>query len=161
MNRYRRTVSSAFILAVSLFYFLYALFFIESHRVRGVPDSGFVLRIVGLFLVLLSGILLVQSIRKDWRGEKNEEGEKKKETLNVFGTAVLLLVYILLLEPLGFLVSTVLYLLAQFSYLTQPDKLRSVRTLGLYLAVALTVSGGVYFLFLKAFHLILPTGILG
>lgn len=161
MDRYRRTLSSAFVFAVSSFYFIYALFFIESRRVRGVPDSGFVPRIVGFFLVLLSAVLLIQSIRKDRGGNGNsDEMKKRKETLNVLGTAALLLVYIMLLEPLGFLIATVLYLTAQFVYLTEVDKLRQPKTLVKYLVIALAVSGGVYYLFLKAFNLILPAGLL-
>lgn len=162
MGRYRRTISAGFVFLVSAFYFIYALFFIESHSVRGVPDSAFIPKIVGCCMLALSGVLLVSSVRADRQGESDAQAAtEKKEFLNVLGTAAILLAYILLVEPLGFLPATGLYLFAQFLYLTDSAKLRQPKTYAVYLAIALGVSAAIYFLFLKAFHLILPAGILG
>lgn len=162
MIRYRRTILSAGILAVSLFYFIYALFCIESHHVRGVPDSGFFPQIIGVLLVVLSAVLTVKDFRLDRHGAASESGSKapKKEGWNVLGTAVLLLVYIFLIEPLGFLIASTLYLFVQFLYLTDTAKLRSWKTYILYLLIAALVSAGIYYLFLYAFNLILPAGLL-
>lgn len=165
MGHYRKTVSAAFVFLVSAFYFIYALFCIESHSVRGVPDSAFIPKIVGCCMLLLSGVLLVSSIRSDRKGAESTSHEQasteKKEFLNVMGTAAILLVYILLVEPIGFLPATTLYLFAQFLYLTPREKLRHAKTYVVYAVIALAVSASVYYLFLNAFHLILPAGILG
>ena len=161
MNRYRRTILSAGILAVSLFYFLYALFCIESRHVRGVPDSAFIPSIVGGAMVLLSAVMTLDDFKKDHMADgKEEKKAEKKENLNVLGTAVLLLVYICLIEPLGFLIASVLYLFAQFLYLAPADKLKKLRTYVVYGLIALVASGGIYVLFLNVFHLILPAGLL-
>ncbi len=161
MNRYRRTILSAGILAVSLFYFLYALFCIESRHVRGVPDSAFIPSIVGGAMVLLSVVMTLDDFKKDRAAAGTEERKaEKKENLNVLGTAVLLLVYISLIEPLGFLIASVLYLFVQFLYLTPSDKLKKPKTYVVYGLIALVASGGIYFLFLNVFNLILPAGLL-
>jgi putative tricarboxylic transport membrane protein len=160
MFRYRRTIMSAGVLAVSLFYFIYALLCIESRHVRGVPDSGFIPRIVGGLLVILSVIMTVSDFRRNQREPDEASSTEKKENRNVLGTAVLLLVYICLIEPLGFLIASVLYLFAQFLYLTEVSNLRRPKTYVLYFVIALVVSTGIYYLFLNVFHLILPAGIL-
>lgn len=162
MGRYRQTISAAFVFLVSAFYLIYALFCIDSHSVRGVPDSAFIPKIVGICMLLLSSVLLVSSVRSDRAGGSAEQAATdKKEFLNVMGTAAILLAYILLVEPLGFLPATVLYLFSQFLYLTEQANLKKPRTYILYFAIALAVSAAVYFLFLKVFHLILPAGIFG
>ena len=160
MFRYRRTSMSAGVLAVSLFYFIYALLCIESRHVRGVPDSGFIPRIVGGMLVILSIVMTVSDFRKNRREPEEPSSSEKKESRNVLGTAVLLLVYIFLIEPLGFLIASTLYLFAQFLYLTDVQKLRRPKTYLLYFVIALLVSAGIYYLFLNVFHLILPAGLL-
>ena len=104
--------------------------------------------------------MTVSDFRRNRREPDEASSTEKKENRNVLGTAVLLLVYICLIEPLGFLIASVLYLFAQFLYLTEVSNLRRPKTYVLYFVIALVVSTGIYYLFLNVFHLILPAGIL-
>lgn len=162
MSRYRQTISAAFIFFLSAFYLGYAMFFIEIKNMSGVPDSAFIPRIVGVLMVVLSTVLLIGSIAKDRQAQPEEEQTAGKgELLNVFITAMILLVYIIMLQPIGFLISTTCYLFAQISFMTDPATIRNKKVLLKNFVIALVVTCLIYFLFLNVFTLILPAGILG
>jgi putative tricarboxylic transport membrane protein len=74
----------------------------------------------------------------------------------VWLTFVLIFLYLALLEPLGFLLSTAVYLFFQFIVLS-----RKKPNLPLYGLLSISTSAIVYYLFVKVFILFLPAGILG
>ncbi len=69
-------------------------------------------------------------------------------------TAALITLYVFALRPLGFLVTTVLYLFGQFLVLGGVVK----RRLPVYGLLALAVAFGIYYLFYGAFKVLLPPG---
>jgi putative tricarboxylic transport membrane protein len=69
-------------------------------------------------------------------------------------TAALITLYVFALRPLGFLVTTLLYLFGQFLVLGGAVR----RRLPVYGALALAVAFGIYYLFYGAFKVLLPPG---
>ncbi|WP_303878424.1 tripartite tricarboxylate transporter TctB family protein [Stutzerimonas kunmingensis] len=79
------------------------------------------------------------------------------EPLTVLKTLGLILLYVVLLGPVGFPIMTTLYLYLQFIVLTPVD--HKVRHLP-YAAIAVVTSIVIYLLFREAFDLLLPAGLL-
>jgi len=79
------------------------------------------------------------------------------EPLTVLKTLGLILLYVVLLGPVGFPIMTALYLYLQFIVLTPAD--HKVRHLP-YAAIAVVTSAVIYLLFREAFDLLLPAGLL-
>lgn len=78
------------------------------------------------------------------------------DTATVVKTLALIVVYIALMNPVGFPIMTVAYLYLQFIVLTPVDhKVRHFT----YVVVAVLTSAVIYLLFRQAFDLMLPAGI--
>ena len=93
---------------------------------------------------------------------KAEDDHEKKLDINLrsfFSTIVLLLAYILLLPILGFIASSMVYLIAQM-LLFVPTVYRTRKNIILFIVLALIVPIATYFLFVNAFGLLLPSGII-
>lgn len=89
---------------------------------------------------------------------KSEQAAKKKtDYRSLLLSAVLMVLYVLLIEPVGFIVTSVVYLFVEFWLLTPPDKPR--RPL-LYLSIAVIGPVLTYLIFRYGFDMLLPVGIL-
>ncbi len=74
------------------------------------------------------------------------------EFLPVLVSAGLLALYILLMEKVGFLITTVLYLFGQMMILAAPEHRRPLMFLFISLLCAITI----YYTFTEVFYLMLP-----
>lgn len=114
---------------------------------------AFMPKVIGVFIAVLAALKLVLSIMS--------KGNKAKATnedikAGVF-TIIALLAYVLLFNPLGFIVSTALYLFAQFMILSTENN----RNIKQFTILSIVTPLIIYFLFVYGFKLILPSGILG
>ena len=75
-------------------------------------------------------------------------------------TLALIAVYIFCLEPIGFLLSTFVYLVIQMLVLADESH-RKKKDILLFVLLSLVVSAGIYLLFTRVFYLMLPSGLLG
>ncbi|WP_322999554.1 tripartite tricarboxylate transporter TctB family protein [Castellaniella sp.] len=121
----------------------------------GFVDATFVPYVLSAIMCLL-GILQILTIRQATEGTTPEASGADQRT--VFKTIALIIAYVALLEPLGFLLATVLYLVIQFTMLTPADKKPN---LPLYVLIAVLTSGITYAIFRYAFDMVLPVGIFG
>ncbi len=71
--------------------------------------------------------------------------------------------YILLIQPLGFVITTSLYLfgMSNFMYYKQKDSIMSMQRSSIIFFSGLTVSLGMYLFFTRVLSILLPQGILG
>lgn len=100
--------------------------------------------------VLLTGALLVKSVRAYKREETLEQNPNfKKTVLLIISYAILIAGYIFLLDKLGYIVSTLLFVVVSLLFL----KVRNIPLL-ILLPVGLTFS--MYFLFTKFLLVTLP-----
>ena len=95
----------------------------------------------------------VRELKRAGTGGSGEEG-KKKDYMCVLRTLILSCVYVLLLEPLGFLISSILYVFFQTLNLCPKDEVSVVK----FAVIAVVSSVIIYFTFRNGLHLMLPAG---
>ncbi len=138
-----------------------------KHLVVARIGSAFVPQLAATLLGVLSIVLILQSVYRTPKGSIAERTktasltEQEAETASnrkkrVRLTFLLILFYLIFLEPVGFLITTTLYLFFQFWVLS-----RRKPNLPLYGIIAIFTSVIIYYLFVKVFVLFLPAGILG
>jgi putative tricarboxylic transport membrane protein len=165
-TRVKELLSALAFLVISIILYL-ATLNIKSMTSMGVgPDFAPKLVAIGMFI--LSVILLIKEIR-NWKLTRNNDSshskaEKdvsvnqsyKKKYKNALLTTVLIALYIFAIPIVGFLISTILYLMIQFCFLGE----RKYWNKPLFFILSLIVSAAVYFTFRLAFEVRLPAGVL-
>ena len=123
------------------------------------PD--FMPTVVGVLIVVLAAILLVQSVGKLRRGGavSDEDAKDNSDYRRVLESLVLAIVYVNVLKPVGFLLSTFVYLCLQI-YVLAPNDKRSKKDIIKFVVISLIFTVVVYVLFRYGFKIILPPGIL-
>lgn len=110
---------------------------------------------------LLGGAMTVLGIAQILVGSMAPASEraakKKTDHRALLLSAALMVLYVVFIEPAGFIVTSAVYLFAEFWLLTPPDKPR--RPL-LYLGIAVIGPVLTYFIFRYGFDMLLPVGIL-
>ena len=124
---------------------------------RGSIDAAFVPWVLAVSLCLLGALQLWV-----WRKlpDKSVEPAEKPEAIDyptVFKTLALVLLYTALMEPVGFVITTVLYLYAQFIVLTPGEQ--KVKHLQ-YALIAIVSAVLIFYIFRHGFDLLLPVGLL-
>lgn len=118
-------------------------------------SSDFVPKLCTGLWILFSVCLLVKELRNTEDREKNLD-----INLPVFlMTIILLFAYIYSLNILGFTVASMLYLIIQM-LLFVPAELRTMRNIIIFAVLAVVVPVAVNALFVNAFSLLLPEGII-
>jgi putative tricarboxylic transport membrane protein len=124
---------------------------------RGTVDAAFVPWVLAVALCLLGALQLWV-----WRKlpDKSAEPLEKPEAIDyptVIKSMALVLLYTALMQPLGFVITTVLYLYAQFIVLTPADE--KVKHLQ-YVLIAVVSAVLIFYIFRHGFDLLLPVGLL-
>lgn len=123
------------------------------------PD--FMPRLVGIIILVLALLLLFWTVKglKKHVGEVEASGYKDTaDYKRVLGSLVAAIVYVNVLSPIGFIISTLVYLFAQITILA-PDAHRTKKDLIQYLVIDVVFTFVVYFLFRYGFKIVLPAGI--
>ncbi len=103
--------------------------------------------------LIFSVLLLFQSI------SIREEGEESQISLKgFFSTLILLFAYVLLLDIIGFVLTSIVYMFVQM-LLFVPEEYRNRKSLVLFAVISVITPVAVNALFVNVFALILPTGI--
>lgn len=157
MDTYKKKelVVGAVMLCAGLFYLILTM----NLPRKGTIDASTVPYVLAVSLCLL-GFLQLLGARKAVRPEADpDEGASSApaDYTTVLKTLALVAIYIALLETVGFLIMTVLYLYAQFIVLTPHDQ--KVKHLS-YAITAVIASIAIYFTFRHGFDLLLPAGFL-
>ncbi len=159
-------IAGGVLFAFGLAYFILS-WQIANFKGLGAPpiNAKFVPRLWGGLLMLLSLIVFVRGLREYLRLKK--EGklppgsgqivERIMEKREVILTFLCLLVYILLLQPVGFIIMSALYIFAEAMILTPKGKRRPL----IAAIVAVVAAVFVDYAFVNLLHVLLPAGILG
>lgn len=117
-------------------------------------------RMLGVGLLLGAAMLLVEIMRNTAKarlsaeqGIKSTEPKWDRHHWLVVAIAVWTAIYIVIFEPLGFIISTMVYLLALTAYFNRGRWLMNVLTSVLFAAIS-------YFMFTKLLGVNLPPGVL-
>jgi len=151
-DKTRDAICSLVFMSFGIFIFFQSLKIIP--RMGKDIGSGYMPKIVSGSIVALSILKLVLTLSK-----RTNEKEKKEnsDTLGGILTIVLLAVYTLSFNILGFILSTVMYLFFQILILSDENN----RKIPLFAIIAIVVPVAIYTLFVHVIKSSLPTGILG
>lgn len=105
-------------------------------------------------LQVLSGVKVMRAYSPDAGGQAPPE--ERPEYLRVLATIAVFTVYIFLLQPVGFLPCSTVYLFAQMLILAPKGK----RSPLLFAVISVACSVAVYFIFRNGLSVMLPAGIL-
>jgi putative tricarboxylic transport membrane protein len=148
--------------------------FIDSFKLKqfvsDVTNSGMMPRYVSGFGMFFMIITLVPGIRRFVTGIRKPLGENdgqktKKEEKSLwpelqknkeYVSLIFILIYILLMKPLGFIISSALFLFFDISFVMPKAKYK----LYWIALLAIVFPTGIYFIFYEAFAIMLPSGIL-
>lgn len=149
---------------VGIFFALLGIALIIAARMlpkSTVMDIGldFMPTVVGTLMVILSVILLVQSVRELQKNPDKVYEPDDSDYKRVLLSLILALLYVFLLKPVGFIICTLFYLFGQI-YVLAPDTHRTKKDLIMYLIIDVVFTLVVYFLFRIGFKIVLPAGIL-
>lgn len=141
--------------------------YIASFGIKSVAlnliKADFFPRLDAALLVILGLILVVTGLAKSRHCQPVEETDipfwKNDGTISMLETLGLIALYIFALKPVGFVISTFVYLVAQMSVLAPREK-RTRKNMVLFVVISLITSIIVYLVFVKVFYLMLPAGIL-
>lgn len=147
------------------------ILFIASFGIREMTKTsagaGFLPRVTAVILAILGAVLVIRQLRANRSAPANSTPSAPAKAtekpvglvgpLPVVLNILLFVVYLLLLESIGFLIMTPIYMFLQILLLSDPSKLR----IGWYLVVSVAVCTGAYYLFVNFFQVMLPAGILG
>jgi putative tricarboxylic transport membrane protein len=128
---------------------------------------GFLPRIIGVMIMILGAALLFQTMKRtetdsSQLAEKDSVEEPfsytRKAKITLIGTFISLVLYVSMMEILGFPITTAAYLSVQLCLLTEKINLR---TFLVFTASAIAGSVVITLVFTKLLGLYLPLGILG
>lgn len=126
------------------------------HKIAEDVGSGYVPKFIAILILITSGAKLVLSVR-----DKSEAGKKKQDSdsdlLGGLGTIGLMLAYMMTLKPLGFILSSAVYLFLQILLMSNKDN----RKLVLFGVIGVVLPVAIYALFNYVIKMPLPKGILG
>ena len=126
-----------------------------------VDNAAFLPRLIFGILIVIGIVLVIMGIqdikpnrKKLLEGEALEKASK--ETLRSLGALLMLAAYILCFKPVGFIISSIVYLIAMMYYMTKKEDRKPI--LFIIISVAMTLI--VYFCFKQFLYIYLPAGIL-
>jgi putative tricarboxylic transport membrane protein len=155
----KNIVSGGFFFAFSVLIYI-SSFSIKTAVANMRVGPGFIPRLCAIAVGILSLIVLGEGLWGQFKKKAEEtpaaEGVERN-TRAVALTFVLITAYLALLNSVGFLITTAVYLFFQFWVLAGNRKVR----LWLLALIAAVASVLVYYLFVRVFYLMLPAGILG
>lgn len=161
--------AAALFIGLALILFLGSMS-ITSRSASGEIGSAFFPRFVAVMLLICSIFPLVKGIERYRHGEKDDREAPyhpdDKDAIKGFNrltelhpkalTIVLIFLYAVSMESIGFIISTAVYLFLQMIVLSKPSE----RNYIMFLILSVVVPVVMYFTFAKAFQTFLPAGLL-
>ena len=153
------------IIGVVYFALAFTIPIYDAYGGSSVVDSSFVPKVVGILLIVLSILQLIFSSKaaknapaaQPTQASEEDEEFKVEDWDDDAANRNADTIYMALLSTLGFMISSVLFLIATMLLLTPAEK----RNIPLILILSVVVSVGVYYLFVYGLDMVLPRGILG
>lgn len=159
-------------LYTGIFFILFAVFlYAQSYAIKMSKADAlgpqFFPRLVAVAITILAVVLILKSIAAI-KAEKAEAADKPAEASKgipwnapLLLTMALLIGYFLLVDKVGFIILTTIYLFCQMFLLLPKGSIKNMKYLIVVAAVSIVIPVGIYMLFYKVFSIFLPAGILG
>lgn len=152
MKKIANVIACVFI-AISIWFFVVSLKFPAGSN--GAVGPGYFPRIMCVLVIFLSALELILSKNEKIPEEQLEVKLFKKENLRVWITMAATLVYIICIKNLGFLFSSVVFMLCLNFYFKVHEKNKILAVVLPFIVVAV-----LYYVFHVLLHVNLPKGIL-
>lgn len=160
VSKYKDTILGAVVILISIVLFI-ASFFIQEFT-RTSLGAGFVPKVTAIIFCCLGIVLIVRERRA---APKQVSAAAPPPPAKVEGLTgplpvvlniLLFVVYLLLLEKVGFTILTPIYMFLQILLLSSPARFRP----GWYAVLSVIVGVASYYMFVNFFQVMLPNGIL-
>lgn len=157
-KKYGDIVTSVFFIALSVVMMIAAKQLPKSAVMDIGPD--FMPILVGIVTLLLAVILLAVSLKNLKQTVANAEANPPKDSdyKKMLISLLLILFYVFALKPVGFIVTTLVYLPVQMYVLADADK-RTKKDIIMLVVIDVIFTLVVFFLFRYGFKIVLPQGI--
>ena len=134
---------------------------VDKFTSSAVDNAAFLPRFVFAILIVIGIVLILQGVRDVPQNRKKAlEGEALEkasgEVLRSLGALCILLVYILCFKPVGFVISSILFLIGMMFYMTKREDWKPV----LFVVISVVMTLAVYYCFKQFLYIYLPSGIL-
>lgn len=166
MKKYSDIVSGAVLFVLAAVYYAMATQIKQYNSgLPGIITSDFIPKVYGIAVMVLSAILIFRGIRDLKKARAQEAGETEEASRFPVDPAIilvflLLVIYVALLDTVGFTIMSTLFVLG-LSYILLPKEKRTPKTCVAVFVVALVFSVAITLIFVKGFSLTLPMGVLG
>lgn len=140
-------IFSIFLLSISMIGYHFARSFENGFMIDNGLGAGFFPKAVCIVLGILSLIMFIKSFKN------NSNYKFCKDNKNTFIVMGLCIIYLFLMQRIGYLLSTIIFSLGVINVL---DRKKII--INIMFSVIFTI--GIYYLFSKVFNVSLPTGIL-
>lgn len=157
-KKYGDIVVSVFFMALSAIMMVMAQMLPKSKVMEIGPD--FMPMVIGTITFILAAILLFLNV-KNFKMNQAELADAKADDCDykrVLSSFVLVLAYVFLLKPVGFIVMTLVYLFLQMLVLA-PEEERGKKQMIQLAVIDILFTLVVFFLFRYGFKIVLPAGI--
>ena len=131
-------------------------------RKGGDIGSTFLPQLIAGIMIGLGILLFISTflkLRRETSQAPKEEKDGGKEWIPTLLSFANIIVYVLIFKPVGFIISTFIFLVAQM-WIMSPVRKPSLKQAGIWVLIAVITTLAIYFLFTKAFSMPLPKGIL-
>ena len=163
MSRYRDLIVGIVLLTVSVIYYWLSLSIPEAAATQMGPT--FVPQVIAGLTFVLSIILVLNSLQtlRTQPADATEAEEPHGEEVRyvpVVLTGILLVIYVVVLERVGFVLATAVYLFLQFN-VAAPKTRKALKYQAYYLVGSIAAAFVINYLFRDGFDVMLPQGMLG
>lgn len=149
-------------LGVGIFFIIFSiLMYWNSFKIVITVHDAMGPRFFPQLVSIILGILSIILIIKAFKNNQEIEDKKFENIPSIIATILILLIYALLIEKIGFIIMTTLYLFLQILLLLPKNLLKNKKYITIAGTVSLFLPISLYFLFYNVFSIFLPTGILG
>lgn len=157
-KKYGDIVISVFFMALSAV-MIYAATLLPKSKVMEI-GPGFMPTVVGIATLILSTALLIISLKnlKTRIAEVDANPPADSDYKRMLISLILILVYVFALKPMGFIVTTLVYLPIQMYVLADAEH-RTRKDIIVLLVIDVIFTIAVFFLFRYGFKIVLPQGI--
>lgn len=157
-KKYGDIVVSVFFMVLSAAMIVMAKMLPKSKVMDIGPD--FMPLVIGTVTLILSAILLFLSVKnfKKHVAEIDPSSIEACDYKRVLSSVILVLIYVFTMKPIGFIISTLVFLLLQM-YVLSPDDERTKKDVVKLAIIDVIFTMVVFFLFRYGFKIVLPAGI--
>lgn len=115
---------------------------------------------IGMMTFVLAAALVFLNVKniKAYIARAEAEGKEQTDYKRVLLSFLFILVYVFILKPVGFIISTLIYLPVQM-FILAPEDRRGKKDIIQLLIIDLLFTAVVFFLFRYGFKIVLPAGI--